>query len=1420
VLAGIATFLIRTIAGLIKALHGVADIIIGVFTLDGDQIKKGFKEIADGIVDIFWGVIDGIKLAFSGIVKIFLAPFHAAWNAIKEFFGIASPSKLAARLGRDIIHGLVNGAKAALRALERLAGWIWDKIRDGFRALGGAERRLASWLIDKFVDFIKLEIRGFEKVGHWIWNAIKDAVRSAGHLAAGIASWLWNKWTGLLRAEIRGWVNVGTWIWNALSDAVKGIGGKLLDLGKSIGGKIVSGIKSAVGAVKGVFGFGDDDKKAAPAQKQATADEVNKATGVIPFGAKDLDTAQKMYGNFWKGMRDTTRVTTNAIQKEFRDMKNSTAANADKMYKAVRGSLADIQKSFSVRGDTIVKNWSADWFDLMKVTNQGLFYIGHETNQALHAMGEKRINYGLSSPRKPDTKDGKAVGGWIGRKGERGKDRGLYPLGAGEAVLNWAHQSYVEPAMNAFYGHGLGEMFGRVRGFHAGGPEQPGFASGVPAMRKVPAPWGQSNEEVNATIYNLLARLQKQYHFLVTDAFDRDHSAGHKSPGHNVTGTAVDMVPGRGGSWNLIEALGRWAVGKHMVVGYGAGVPGSQAWPGHGRNNHIHIEFGGHGGDTSAGAVEHIRRRIVTGRHTATARLVQSALDRVLNLSNKKLDESGTGPDGAGGPTQKGALSVSQFQNVVRHALTILGIKSSIGEWVRTMVRQAQHESSLVPTARNDTAAGRAAGGPKGILQVVDGTFAANKAPGHGNVFNALDNTLASIKYVIGAYGHGDADRAVRVLWGRGGGAYAEGGMVNGPDGAPVPILAHAGEWILNKGQQLRAAMLSGLSVPGLKSVLGFHGKGGEMGYAGGTEVADHPRRIPIAPVTTLRTLFADFDDTWKGIAEIARIMRQQRRAKKLNAAKISKDYQEVIDLIDNITGDAGIGAVANTIAANLARTQAKLKRAAYRVMAGGRVRRVVQDGGDLDKQLAALVTQAHGLYGERSDILDGLKLVNRQLKKVAGDKTLSKKQRQTLVTQLEAQRKNLLDNQDRINSEIADSVEARWQAQADIQQKAVDDINKRHEDRAGRLDLRKRIATALGNQTGVDAVNQSIASNIQGNINDLQKRIASAKKIGNTPLVEALNKQIADLRVQLIELAAQALQDAIDAVGKAASRRGTTLDLFGRMADAMGLVGNAAQAVIPGIGGVASLGAMSRAQIAQGRIDSATAERAGYLPLLDRARAQGNVGQVEALTDKINELTVTIVEATKVQRDMRVQAEQEAYDYNTSINDLNTQLIQATDAVSGQTSTADLLRLATEKQTLLVAHQNELQAELNDAIAAGDQKAIQDLNRALLESKIAVQNNTKAVNDLNGAGSGPASYTSTAWQWFRSAFLTGTGGVLPQYTAPIMSDMSSIGPGGTSSTTNNGATIVTNIEINEAGQPIDPTQIASTVVFAQSTAQ
>jgi hypothetical protein len=64
-------------------------------------------------------------------------------------------------------------------------------------------------------------------------------------------------------------------------------------------------------------------------------------------------------------------------------------------------------------------------------------------------------------------------------------------------------------------------------------------------------------------------------------------------------------------------------------------------------------------------------------------------------------------------------------------------------------------ESGGNPKAINLTDSNAAAGHPsKGILQTIDSTFDSYKLPGHGDIWNPVDNAIAAIRYMFARYGH------------------------------------------------------------------------------------------------------------------------------------------------------------------------------------------------------------------------------------------------------------------------------------------------------------------------------------------------------------------------------------------------------------------------------------------------------------------------------------------------------------------------------------------------------------------------------------------------------------------------------------------------------------------------------------------
>lgn len=65
-----------------------------------------------------------------------------------------------------------------------------------------------------------------------------------------------------------------------------------------------------------------------------------------------------------------------------------------------------------------------------------------------------------------------------------------------------------------------------------------------------------------------------------------------------------------------------------------------------------------------------------------------------------------------------------------------------------------QHESGGNPNAINNWDSNAAAGTPsKGLMQTIDGTFASHALPGHGDIYNPVDNIIAGVRYAIERYG-------------------------------------------------------------------------------------------------------------------------------------------------------------------------------------------------------------------------------------------------------------------------------------------------------------------------------------------------------------------------------------------------------------------------------------------------------------------------------------------------------------------------------------------------------------------------------------------------------------------------------------------------------------------------------------------
>lgn len=652
-----------------------------------------------------------------------------------------------------------------------------------------------------------------------------------------------------------------------------------------------------------------------------------------------------------RGMRDGTISTEDGMREIERITRRQMGLSRDHMDNMSEEGRRQLARNFRLATDAVEQNMS----DATGVTREGMRIIKRLLADQLEAFGidpakARRITrqtsdsetafqiagHGPAPTPNLNRRRSPAGGGYgdpefVGMPGERGDDKIPAWLGRGEAVLNWAHQKIVNPALQRVYGFDLPGMFRRVRGMH--GRMVPGGYAGGGYVQGAVDPGHEPS---------LIRRL---------------FSAGYQATSALRAGD-TDSHHGSGNAWDFGDSVNNlrrlWPIlfavrsqlaelggptyvsgGRWYRFGTAQNIAGSNLQRDHEDHIHVAITNAVRGAaaairgaaNVAAGAaapvVEQLRRLQVEGPNSALRSVVQAALDNAVNAANSSLRSIARDQGGATGagnvPLVEGSTAERIFAYMRQRGFTD---QQSAG-WVGNFVQESGLSTSVVNgigaaglaqwlggrrVALNNFA--RERGTPWTALQtqldfvwheLMGSERAAYQAIKAADTVAEATNAIAFRYERMGAHEVGDRINPALAAFRRYADKYATGGEIPGQQGQEVPIIAHAKEWVLNKGQQSKVARWLGVTVDRLRSMLGF--TGGPTSFAGGGQVLGVGDSLLVGTGPNLR-----------GADVFAEIGRTSTEAVAVLKRQLKKAYEEVI--LDVGTNDAN----ARILARNLRR--------------------------------------------------------------------------------------------------------------------------------------------------------------------------------------------------------------------------------------------------------------------------------------------------------------------------------------------------------------------------------------------------------------------------------------------------------------------------------------------------------------------
>ncbi len=671
-------------------------------TLDFTPLLNGIKKLLESLRPLADNIGAGLEWFYKNVL-LPLASF-----TIQDLI----PAFLDALRGAiDLLNGVIEGLKPAF-------DFLWNKVL----------QPIASWTGGIAVKVLKSLGDVLSSIGSWI-SENSDAVSNFALIIGSFATAF-----GVVSAALK--------IWNIVAGISTGVS---TALGTAIA-FLTSPIGIAIAAIGAIIAIGvllyknwDEITEAAGKLGKWIGEKWNDITKST---SEAWDNVKKWTSEKWndakKAVSDTADSIGSKVSTKWDEIKKGTSETWENIKKATSDKWNETKKSVNENADSIGSKVSSKWNEIKSGTSSSWNNVRDSVSSAANSaknnavnawsnmkdrMGDYAANIKSTSKNAFDN-----VASWASGMGEKigsGLRNGVNAVKRGAAAIGNGIVGVIGSAVNGVI-DGINWVLGKVgsgnRLGHWGVPRYANGTNGHPGgLALVNDGAGSQWQEMYRTPDGKTGLFPKVKNLMV------DLPKGTQVLSGSKTARAMSNMPAYAngiGDW-----MGeKWNQAKEMV---------GDIWD-YATHPEKILSIGISKFTNLSQAVEPALS-IATGG-------ISTMANGAVNMIKKAFDEGAPSPSGSG---------VERWRSTIKKSLSMNGLPTS-ANYVNAWLRQVQSESGgnekAVQGGYTDvnTISGDLA---KGLLQTISATFNAYKFPGHGNIFNGFDNSLAAINYAKSRYG-------------------------------------------------------------------------------------------------------------------------------------------------------------------------------------------------------------------------------------------------------------------------------------------------------------------------------------------------------------------------------------------------------------------------------------------------------------------------------------------------------------------------------------------------------------------------------------------------------------------------------------------------------------------------------------------